>query len=198
MLTPRPSRFNIVSLQLNFENQVHAILLDADKFLQRAIADINEALEASDYDVWGVGGQWADVAERSALGKAQAHASQVEMLISQAQRIQPAVDAIGPMSIAQGNFMSDIMFDNIFSDLAFHDKIQASMVGLQRAQRALKVQISAAGERKARAQSEVDQAKQLLDTRRKELQDMRALAFERVAAGGGLPGYEGAPPGYEE
>lgn len=83
----------------------------------------------------------ADAMERNALRNAQANASQVEMLVDQATRISPVVQPVGRVNIAQGSvsflsffaltsllihyraIMSDIFFDNFFTDMAFHSNI---------------------------------------------------------------------------
>ena len=86
----------------------------------------------------------ADMMERNALVNAQANASHVEMLVSQAIRASPRVQPVGRVDIARGyrrfliqlstffiltpafsfpsSIMSDVFFDNIFTDLAFHSK----------------------------------------------------------------------------
>lgn len=75
--------------------------------------------------------------ERSALRNAQSQAYTAETLVNQASQISPHVRPIGPIQIAEGsvhvaghrpflilsrNLVSDVLFDNIFSDLAFHSK----------------------------------------------------------------------------
>ena len=81
----------------------------------------------------------ADMMERNALVNAQGNASQVEMLVSQATRASPQVQPIGRIDIARGSvafsscflllisasyflssLISDVFFDNIFTDMAFH------------------------------------------------------------------------------
>ena len=88
----------------------------------------------------------ADMMERNALVNAQGNASQVEILVSQAMRASPpprGVQPIGRLDIARGfvascilflfpflliptlsfpysSLLSDVFFDNIFTDMAFH------------------------------------------------------------------------------
>jgi hypothetical protein len=156
--------------------------MDADKFLQRAMADIGNALSSSELDMWGVGGSYADITERNALSRTQSLVSQVEMLISQAQRIQPLVSPIPPISIAQGNVVSDIIFDNIFTDYAFHEKIEQSKRELKAAWQRLTMEIQAGQLRQRALKQEVEQAASTLDHARKELQQVRQEAFARVVA----------------
>jgi len=195
--------FNVIQLVLSTEKQVFAILIDADKFLKRSLDDITEALSASNADLWGVGGTFAEMAESSALSRAQGHVSQLEMLISQAQRIQPEVGHVGGMQIAQQNFMTDVLFDNVFTDLNMREKIRNSQNQLFQAQRRLVGELDAADARQKKVQVELDHSKMVLDGKRKELQEIRNAVFERIA--GELystrnmespPSYQSDPPMY--
>ncbi|RDW89673.1 hypothetical protein BP6252_01705 [Coleophoma cylindrospora] len=179
--------FDAASWRFSTEQQAHALLLDADKFLQRAVNDINAALDASDLDMWGVGGSFADMQERSSLASAQSHCSQVEMLVAQARRTQPEILGLPPIKIAQGNFMSDVVFDNIFSDMHFHDKIVESKMQVQQAGRVLVGELVKSDCRIEALTGDADGKAVVLKQRRRELQEVRAGAFERFA--GGLPEY---------
>jgi hypothetical protein len=98
--------FNAVQLRLSTENQAKAILLDASKFLQRAVGDIRSALDSNQMDCFGFGDSFAAMSENSSLSACQSHVSQVEMLVSQANRVQPAIPPhIGGMEVARMNFM---------------------------------------------------------------------------------------------
>ena len=89
----------------------------------------------------------ADMMERNALVNAQGNASQVEMLVSQATRASPQVQPIGRIDIARGSvafsscflllisasyflssLISDVFFDNIFTDMAFHSNYRFSFL----------------------------------------------------------------------
>ena len=185
---------DVLQLRLSTESQVLTILHDANKFLQNALGDMNKALNASQMDIWGVGGSFADMAERSALSCAQSHASQVEMLYEQARRIQPTIPPLPQMEVAAGNIISDVLVDNIFSDLRFHHKIEASFNQMLEGKRNIDRQIALARDRVAHTRSEVDNVKRVLESARSELQAVRAAAFEKIA-GRAPPAYE--PPPYE-
>jgi hypothetical protein len=92
--------FNMAGVMLNTEKQADDILVDADKFMNFAIRDIISAREASGYDLWGVGGVWTEMSENNSLVSCEQNVRQAEMLILQAQRIQPAVRNIGDMRVA--------------------------------------------------------------------------------------------------
>lgn len=83
--------------------------------------------------------------------------------------------------------MSDIIFDNIFSDMAFHDKIKASQVDVNNFAVRLNGEVQAAKQRQAMAKGELDRAANDLGQARKELERVRTETFEKVASG--LPPY---------
>ncbi|KAH6693368.1 hypothetical protein BKA61DRAFT_279489 [Leptodontidium sp. MPI-SDFR-AT-0119] len=185
--------YNNVSLHLSTEKQARDILTEAEKFLQRALEDILDAESHATMDMWGVGGTFAEMAEHSALSRCQQHVSQVEQLISQAQRVQPAVQRIGDMRIAQMDFMSNVVFDNIFSDIHMRDRIQESLKQLQAARTALQRELGASDRRRDGIKMELNALQAVLDRRRRELQECRKRAFESIA---GLPEYSEQPPAY--
>jgi len=194
--------FNAIQLRLSNEKQARAILLDADKFLNLARGDIADALSAATMDAWGVGGSFADMSKASALGKAQSHISQVEMLMNQAMRAQPAVQPIGDLNVPEMRFMTDVVFDNIFSDMNARDRIKDSQRLLELAKGKLTRELGAADGRIARVGEELGGAQMKLDVKRGELQDVRRAAFDGVAGGSGSAGnvgssaVESAPPSY--
>lgn len=205
--------FNDIQFHLSTEMQARAILLDADKFLNQARAAIGNALDAATADAWGVGGSFADMAKSSALAKAQSHTSQVQMLNSQAARVQPLVKSIGNVDIPEMRFMTDVVFDNIFSDMNARDRIKDAQRRLELAKSKLVAELGAADGRVAAIQVELGQAQKSLDGKREALQQVRAAAFNRISNGGestvpaGIANLgsreisgmteEGAPPSYD-
>jgi hypothetical protein len=172
-----------ISAKLNIESQVVQLLSHADERMSLARLQVDEAISCSDGDIWAFRVPMADLYERDYLSQAQVHASNVGVLVAMAQRSQPLVQSIGRMEIAQGNFMSDMLFDNIFSELSFHDKIKASEVELKRAHAKLLTQLKESKQRLARAKSEFKTAEGRLQEARKQLERVRMEAFRRVAAG---------------
>ncbi|PMD29390.1 hypothetical protein L207DRAFT_520911 [Hyaloscypha variabilis F] len=189
------TNYNMAGVMLNTEKQAHAILVDADRFLNDAIRDIIGARDASTWDCWGGGGAFTEMAENNSLVSCESHVRQVEMLIMQAQRIQPAVRNLGDMRVAQMNFMTNVVFDNIFSDLDLRDRIKQSQAQLKMAQANLTAELQAARDRTNVAQAEVDEAKSVVDQKRLELQQVRSAAFERLASEHEIAD-RGAPPPY--
>ena len=176
-------RYNYIQGQLNVELQVLHMLTDADMKMNAAHQAIQDALHASRADMMGFGGVFADVKERNSLSLAQSNADQVEMLVDMARRAQPLVEPIGHMEIAQGNFMSDVLFDNIFTDMNFHNKIQAAELSLKKAHYNLLRQKDAAMGRSENLKTQARDAEGNLQQARKNLDRLRQEVFRRVNAG---------------
>ncbi|CAD6448884.1 89ec1803-e9fc-4d97-9585-d35e23370b19 [Sclerotinia trifoliorum] len=186
LLSLAKDSFDEGQLQLSIESNVLSILQNASTIMRQCVAALDNALQSSNMDAWGVGGGFADMTERSSLAQAQSFSSQVEMLISQARQIQPAVQPLGPMNIAQGSLMSDVIFDNILSDLKFDEKIEELKRQLVAARSRLIQETKHSNERLMSFRVEVGERKKVLETKRKEMQDERAAVFERVVAHDGI------------
>ncbi len=122
------------------------------------------------------------MSENNSLISCERHVHRVEMLIKQAQRIQPAVRNIGDMRIAQMNFMTNVVFENIFSDMQSRDRIKQSETQLKIAQASLAAELKSSRESSLPLQTEFEEAKARLDQKRAELQHVRSRAFERLAS----------------
>lgn len=186
MLSLAKDSFDEVQLRLSTESNVLSILQNASTVMNQCVATLDDALQSSTMDAWGIGGGFVDMAERSSLAQAQSLSSQVAMLVSQARQMQPAVQPLGPMNIAQGNLMSDVIFDNMFSDLKFQGKIKESKRQVITARSRLIQETKHSSERLTNLRGEVEEKKQILETKRKDLQDERAALFEKVVASGGI------------
>jgi Skp family chaperone for outer membrane proteins len=99
------------------------------------------------------------------------------------------------MRVAQMNFMTNVVFDNIFSDLQLRDRIKQSQAQLKMAQANLVAELQTSKERMTMIQTELNEAKAVLDQKRVELQQIRTVAFERLASEREVAG-RGAPPPY--
>ncbi|KAJ7854742.1 hypothetical protein B0H14DRAFT_3449481 [Mycena olivaceomarginata] len=126
------------------EAQALRLLRAADAALQLCSAQVQEATSDSHWDMLGIFGRADDNLERHELRVAQRHATQAEMFVQQAMMSCPNVQAVGEITIAHGSFMSDVLFDNVFSDIAFHRKIKASARNVQDVQTNLTTQLDLA------------------------------------------------------
>lgn len=104
------------------------------------------------------------------------------MLVEQASRMSPDVHPLPQVNVAQGNLMSDVFFDNIFTDMQFHEKIKQSQFELERADRDLQAQRGSATQRHSSLNLQLQQQAQGLESARVALQKVRENAFQRHAA----------------
>lgn len=165
------------------ENQVVKLLSLVQKSMFQAANSMEEALSYSRYDMFG-GGSMADMMERNALHQAETWIHDARMTHANAQRMSPNVGPLPPVKIAQGNLMSDVFFDNIFTDMAFHDKIKASMQEVQRCVAAANAESQKAGARAQQLTMQMEEREAELDRARRSLQKARETAFERTLGGG--------------
>ncbi|KAJ7877986.1 hypothetical protein B0H14DRAFT_2712289 [Mycena olivaceomarginata] len=143
------NRYNEIQGSLNRESQALHLLDSADSALEMCCSQLQEALGYSQMDMYG-GGQVTDMMERNALTSAEGHASQAKMFVQQAMMTSPQVQADGPdyhrpwvcrpsfshrkgANLTGNTVPSSAMciFDNIFTDMAFHEKIKASVSNVE-------------------------------------------------------------------
>lgn len=188
-----------VQSQSNADSAALDALRRADARLQAASRAMNQALDASRFDIMG-GGTFADMMERDALSQASVGISEALRHMDEARRLQPAITHLREIHVDMGHLVSDVMFDNIFSDMAQHDRIKASNNQLMEAIAQLKEQGLLQRQRAESSKLALEQGKSSMEEARKELQNIRAEAFQRVASGGEVNAGSGdgaaAPPPY--
>ena len=67
-----------------------------------------------------------DIREHYALSRAKNATDKVQMLVVQAQRLSPSTQALGPIQIANGHILGDVIIEDIFSDMQLHENIKRS------------------------------------------------------------------------
>jgi hypothetical protein len=154
---------------------------------------MDEALEASRMDLFG-GGGYADMMERSALQHAELLLGEARNRVLMAQRFDVAIGSLPHVRVAGGSIMTDVFFDNIFTDMAFHDKIKGSKVEVTQAEAAVREETARAAGRLQEARAVLEGREGVLRTKRGELQKLREDAFRRVAELGAPPPAYDAPP----
>lgn len=167
-------------------------LREAARRFDGAVASVEEALDHSRMDMFG-GGTFTDMMERNALSQAEMAVQDAFWHFRNAQRSDPLIQDLPPLKIAQGNLMSDVFFDNIFTDMAFHDKIKDSRAELQRCIDVLRAQLQGAAAKHQELARDQDVKNEALKTARAELQLARKAIFERT-----VRGHDDAPPSYKE
>ncbi|KAK0648178.1 hypothetical protein B0T16DRAFT_407827 [Cercophora newfieldiana] len=162
------------------ENMAVQLLADARRKMGGAMQSMEEALQASRYDMWS-SNSFADMMERNALHRAESEVITARMQVVQAQRFSPMVGELPPVEINQGSLLRDVFFDNVWSDMKFHEEIKASAARVQQAAMRLDV---IAGEAQARfnmLDSEFRKKEKELGDARVALQKVREAAFERLS-----------------
>lgn len=180
--------FNAAEQRQKAETQAVSCLESADGSMTRAVRELDTACDYSRADMFG-GGTLTDMMERDALSRAEREIDKVKMLVDQAQRFSPEVRGLGPIEIENRHILSDVVFDNMFSDMRMHEKIKSSRARCHQEARNLKFSIVKAKEREAELKMQAGQALTKLESARRDLQRVRQEAFETVAQ---LPSYEQA------
>ncbi|KAI4739094.1 hypothetical protein E4T50_10468 [Aureobasidium sp. EXF-12298] len=157
--------------------------------LERASKDMNDALDMSRWDMWG-GGTFTDMMERDALSRAQVGVSESLRHMDEARRCQPGIPALSNINIDNGHFISDVLFDNIFTDMAQHDRIKNSAMQLQQALQQCRDLLEKQKRTFHEAAVQCHQATEATNASRLELQRIRAEAFERYAGHGAPPPFQ--------
>lgn len=175
------------------EAQAVSLLSKAQGNLKAALQSMEEALRASRRDVMG-GGTFHDMMERNALSRADSFTQQARSMVSLAQQSSPFVRTLPPVSIAQGSMLGDVFFDNIYSDMAFHDKIHQSNLEMHRCTQALSVDLDSAKQRHMEMTRDAELKGAAMRKARMKLQKTREVAFERIAGPAGLSSVADIPP----
>jgi len=168
----------------SLETESHALRLlqEAQQRIGHSLYAMEEALSHSRRDMFG-GGTFTDMMERNALHKAETEAMAAQMLVMQAKRMSPHVGNLPEISINQGNLMMDVFFDNIFTDMAFHDEIKRSKQSVIRAALVMDGLVADAGRRKAEVEASLGRKEREMQEARVALQRERERAFELVMTG---------------
>lgn len=170
------------------EAEQHAVRLlgEAQYRMRSALRAVDEALQHSRMDMFG-GGTFTDMMERNALHQAETEVLGARMLVMQAQRFAPpgAIVDLPPVDINHGNVMRDVFFDNIFTDMQFHEEIKGSRMRVEQASRVVDEMTAAANGRQRVLGDEMGRKERESHAARVALQKAREEAFRKVTAAGG-------------
>ncbi|KAK2608386.1 hypothetical protein QQS21_003072 [Conoideocrella luteorostrata] len=164
------------------ETTAMASLAAAERLVLQSRQHIDSALSYSRWDMFG-GGKLADAMERNELAKCDHASMQAQLQVSKAQRASPFVQDLPGVNINHGHIFSDIFFDNIFTDMRFHDEIKRAASELERCHVAVQDEWRKSQERRATLGTELSQREAELDNARRELQRVRGEIFEKVMNG---------------
>ena len=170
------STYHVTRMQVQAEDQVVKTLGLAVVKMKAAMTHLDDARHHSRMDMFG-GGTLSDMMERSALQKGEQCSMEAQMLIMQAQKLSPHVKDVPRPTIAQGNLMSDVFFDNLYSDMAFHDKIRQSQVDVQQCAKRMAEETEQAKLRLEQLNAKLHGEEKRLEQARAALQKAREDAF---------------------
>ncbi|KAJ3881407.1 hypothetical protein F5051DRAFT_397180 [Lentinula edodes] len=181
-LASAQATYDRVQAVLNSHSQAVNLLGQADKMLGMSLKKMDEALGYSTWDIYG-GGSISDMMERDALANSAVYAAKAEMLLNQARSTSGDVQTIGPLRVHDISLFGDVFFDNVFSDIRAHHKIQSNRDELAAAHKRLKGQLRAARQRAQLAGADVVEASEVLTECNKELERYRREVFLRSSGG---------------
>jgi hypothetical protein len=105
---------------------------------------------------------------------------QVRTLQQQLKQVAPHLSKLGNLSITEGCFLSDVFFDNIFTDMAMHNKIKESEMQVVKAGHHCEDMERESEQRGAQVQRDLQSANLRLSNAKIELQQAREAAFTSV------------------
>lgn len=161
-------------------------LQGATRYMGLAHQSLQSAAGYSRMDMFG-GGTMTDMMERSHLSDAEVHMENVRVHLTRAQQASNQVGQFPQVRIHHGSLMTDVFFDNIFTDYEFHQQIKRAIGEWQRLMQAVERERQAAQQRVNGARSEAAMREQQLESARIELQKEREELFERVSRGESVP-----------
>ncbi|KAK1974418.1 hypothetical protein LZ30DRAFT_608046 [Colletotrichum cereale] len=167
------------------EAEQHAVrlLTAAAGRVGEALRGMDDALGHSRVDMFG-GGTVSDVMERSALQRAEADVQEARALVAQARLLTPHVGELPPVAIDHGNgVVGDVLFDNVFTDAAFHDEVRRSRRSVERCAAALARFLRETRARHQELTWRLRARGARLESTRTALQREREKLFEQIAGG---------------
>ncbi|KAJ3850444.1 hypothetical protein EV368DRAFT_45257, partial [Lentinula lateritia] len=192
-LASAQATYDRVQAVLNSHSQAVNLLGQADKMLGMSLKKMDEALGYSTWDIYG-GGRRVSLLDIRSLFLIRLRSA--EMLLNQARSTSGDVQSIGPLRVHDISLFGDVFFDNVFSDIRAHHKIQSNRDELAAAHKRLKGQLRAARQRAQLAGADVVEASEVLTECNKELERYRREVFLRSSGGESLdPAIYAPPPG---
>ncbi|KAI2480417.1 hypothetical protein Ptr902_08598 [Pyrenophora tritici-repentis] len=197
--TAAHSHVQTVTQRLERERHILFLLGQTAVKLSAARDSLENAYGMSQYDMFGAGGM-ASMQKRNFLERAESSIQQVRMLQTQIKQVAPEIPGLGQMNIAMGSIWSDVVFDNIFTDMQMHDEIKRSIGQVDGAGNRLGDIIRQREQQEKTLQREVAEAQSKLQSARQVLQWARESAFRSILGASGMAGTglggEAPPPEY--
>ncbi|KFY25038.1 hypothetical protein V493_04878 [Pseudogymnoascus sp. VKM F-4281 (FW-2241)] len=178
--------------------QVMDLLTKAMKVLDDAARDIEKARSNAKMDAFGFSNSFMEISEANAINRVRVNVAQAGTYVSLARNMEPLIGNIGDIVHPRHHFVSEVLFDNVFSDIRKYDEIKRSSDSIGKARNTLANMIQATRERLGAAEAATMVAKQELVERRLQLRQVRAEAYHKAVRGELVPiVQDGPPPSYQ-
>lgn len=161
--------------------------------LSEARNRLDDAYGMSQYDMFG-GGTFASMQKRNYIEQADSSIQQVRMLQQQVKQAAPDIPHLGDMNIRMNSIWSDVIFDNIFTDMEMHDEIKKCIAQVDHAGKTCGQIVRQRENVERNIQQDVQRMQQTMRQARVELQQAREDAFRRVLGGEQTGVGLGSPP----
>ena len=171
--------FKELEKSLEKENNANMALKQANYILGGAMKSMNDALKASQMDMFGY--RTADYFEREALGNCQMQVNQAFGYLRSAQENLPETNFPASFQTPAGNWWTDVFFDNIIFDAMFHSKIKKSKAELENIVSDVGTAMQKSDESLSSIQSRTASAKSVFDKLSNDLFYTRQRIIEQIA-----------------
>ncbi|KAH6918168.1 hypothetical protein BKA70DRAFT_1246438 [Coprinopsis sp. MPI-PUGE-AT-0042] len=165
---------------LGEETKATDILEKANATMNTAASNIQDAITFSMMDIAQRGGGNPDLAKRTWLKHTTRNVNEAKALVQKAIAACPRVQPMPEVTIAGKSYWSDVFFDNVSSDVAFHSKIKESAGHVQTAQQKVRQEYATAAVRKQLATEVLKAITTELESREKLLFDLRKAIIDSV------------------
>ncbi|GKZ36390.1 hypothetical protein AbraIFM66950_007461 [Aspergillus brasiliensis] len=161
--------------------QATQCLARAQLTIREVLLNLAETLRYSERDLWGFGSTLADWRQQDCLSRAQQKVSQTQMLVAQARRLDPRVQALPALDNVQHDWVGELVFDTFLFHMSFLDIMQQSVLEVKHAEQVLAAQVRQAKSREDDMQAQVEEARIAFETAQQDLRQIRYELFMKTA-----------------
>ncbi|GAT30145.1 similar to An12g05640 [Aspergillus luchuensis] len=161
--------------------QATQCLARAQLTLREVLLNLAETLRYCERDLWSFGSTLADWRQQDCLSRAQQKVTQTQMLVAQARRLDPRVQALPAMNIVQHDWVGELVFGTFLFHTDFLGMMQQSVLEVKRAEEVLAAQVRQAKSREDDMQAQVEDARMAFETAQQDLRQLRYELFMKTA-----------------
>jgi hypothetical protein len=139
-VTSTRNLLNDLQIQSIRQEQIVKFLKEANEYQLYSLQSLQSSLGLNTYDLF-THGNMANIMVHSRLAEARNCAARAQLLVQEAQKLDPHIPHLGDMQIEQENLVFQIVFDNIFTDMRVRQIIQQSYVKVEHATAVLQQEV---------------------------------------------------------